>query len=341
MTRISDLLFKRHSFSVVMLLISSSVFFLESCSSPENRYEIDSVWTLPAFKKIEGSSLSLADSSKFFCPIGQKSVNWLEHISVSSAMIRGNLVYLFYTGQDREGISRIGLAISGDGIHFSNVNQPILFPALDFMNAYENKGISNPHILENENGTFFLNYTAFDGKMRRSCFATSTDLLNWTKSGPAFSDGYLNKTTTSGSIVARQENNRIVAEKINNTYWMYFGSDTLFTATSSDLIHWAVMEDPEKKEILPVADIRNLTSAAFALKMEEGIVLPFNREGVASQVLFDLEDPTKVIDRLETSFTINGEPEAKQITALIAFKNSWFLYYPLADSKIGIATSQP
>lgn len=341
MNRISDLLFKRYCFYTVMLLISASVFFLESCSSPENRYENDSVWTLPAFKKIEGSSLSLADSSNFFCPIGQKSVNWLEHVSVSSAMIRGNLVYLFYTGQDREGISRIGLAISGDGIHFSNVNQPILFPSLDFMNSYESKGISNPHILENESGTFFLNYTAFDGKILRSCFATSTDLLNWTKSGPAFSDPYLNKSTTSGSIVARQENNRIVAEKISNTYWMYFGNDTLFAATSNDLLHWVPIEDDEKKEILPIADIRHLTSGSFALKIEEGIVLPFNREGVASQVLFDIADLTKVIDHLEAPFTIIGEPNAKQIAGLIAFKNTWFLYYPLADSKIGIATSQP
>ena len=249
-------------------------------------------------------------------------------------------MYLFYTGRDDEGISRIGLAISGDGIHFSNVNQPILFPAEDFMKSYENKGVSNPRIVESENGTFYLSYTASDGITLRTCFASSSDLLNWTKSGPAFSDPYLGRSTPSGAIVARQEGDRIIAEKIDSVYRMYFGSDTLFTATSYDLTHWTPVEN-DGKEMLPVADIHDLTSGSFALKTEEGIVLPFNREGVASQVLFDNQDPTKVIDRLEAPFTIGGESEARQMAGLVVFKNSWFLYYPLADSRIGIATAQP
>jgi beta-1,2-mannosidase len=268
-------------------------------------------------------------------------VRWLERVSVSSVVIRKNLVYLFYTGQDSAGIFRIGLAISGDGVHFSNVNQPVLFPAEDFMKMYERKGISNPHIVENENGTFFLNYIAHDNNALRLCFASSTDLLNWTKLGPAFSGSYFDKTTSSGSVVARQENDRIIAEKINNKYWMYFGSDTLFAATSEDLLHWSPVEHDGEKKILPIADIRHLTGGPFALKTPEGILLPFNRDGLASQMLFDSEDPKKVIDQLETPFSIVGDPDAKQLAAVMAFKNSWFLYYPLADSKIGIATAQP
>ena len=343
MKRISDLPI-RYVFYPAALLFLVSAFFLESCSSPEDRYEYDSIWSLPSFKKIEGTSISLTDTNRFYCPLQQKRIKWNERLSVSCTVVRGKLVYLFYTAQDSNDVSRIGVAISGDGIHFSNINQPILFPAEDFMKQYELLGISNPHIVENENGTYLLNYTAYDGKTSRLCFATSTDLLNWVKQGPAFSDKYFDMDSASGAILSRQDGNRIVAEKINNKYWMYFGNKTLFADTSDDLTHWVPVEsndEGEEKIILPIAEISNLNSWPFALKTEQGIVIPFNREGMASQVLFDIEDPTKVIDRLQTPFTIAGEPAAKELAGLVTFNNSWLLYYPGADSKICIATSQP
>ena len=339
MKRISDFFILRYGFYIATLLLTVLLFLVDGCTNPENRYENDSVWSLPSFKKEQGIVLSLTDTSRFFCPIRQQPVRWLEkNVAVSSVMVRRNLVYLFYSGMDDQGISRIGISISGDGIHFSKVNQPLLFPAEDFMKEHEKGGIANPRIVENENGTFILNYTAYDGKTSRLCIATSGDLLNWTKEGPAFSGNYFSMPASSGSMVARREENQIIAQKINDKYWMYFNNDSLFVATSYNLIQWEPSKDNEGK-VIKSSTVNHLESGPFALSTPQGVVLPYKREGLTTQLLFDPEDPTKIIDRFEDNLSIVGDADAKTLAGLVSFKNSWFLYYPISESQFGIAIS--
>ena len=77
--------------------------------------------------------------------------------------------------------SRIGLAISDDGLHFSKQPEPVFYPMEDSMKKYEWKGgVEDPRIAESEEGVYILTYTAYDGKTARLCLATSTDLLHWT-----------------------------------------------------------------------------------------------------------------------------------------------------------------
>ena len=65
----------------------------------------------------------------------------------------------------------------------------------------------------------------------------------------------------------------------------------------------------------------------------------------ASQILFDKNDPTKVIDRMDTYFMKPDKPyeitgqvnHVCFVEGLVQFKGKWFLYYGTADSKIAVA----
>ena len=65
----------------------------------------------------------------------------------------------------------------------------------------------------------------------------------------------------------------------------------------------------------------------------------------ASQILLDGNDPSKVLQRMETGFIKPDKPYeiAGQVNhvcfleGLVYYKNQWFLYYGTADSKIAVA----
>src|SRR5690606_1883494 len=70
----------------------------------------------------------------------------------------------------------------------------------------------------------------------------------------------------------------------------------------------------------------------------------------AGQVLFDKNDPTKVLQRLDTPFLRPMEDFEKSgqyvdgtvfIQGLTYYKSKWFLYYGCADSKVGVAVFDP
>ena len=90
----------------------------------------------------------------------------------TSAVVKDGKVYLFYRAQDAMGTSRIGLAISEDGLHFKKHTEPVFYPDRDTMYVYEWNyrkremsspledckscyfdGVEDPRIIEDENGT--------------------------------------------------------------------------------------------------------------------------------------------------------------------------------------------
>ena len=84
-------------------------------------------------------------------------------------------IALLYRAEDSTGIgiwngtSRIGLAWSDDGIHFIKEETPVLEPS----EPYELPGgCEDPRVVRIE-GTFYLTYTAYDGKTARLCLASS------------------------------------------------------------------------------------------------------------------------------------------------------------------------
>ena len=352
------------------------VLLLFACSHQKKDHsrEIkDTTWAILPFVKVDSLNPILkAGDGKFVCPILKREVSWEEKdVFNPAAVVRNDSVFLIYRAEDTigkyAGISRLGLAISTDGLHFIRNKEPILFPAEDAMKIYEwEGGIEDPRIVEREDGTYVMTYTAYDGKVARLCIASSTNLVKWIKHGLVLQGKYIDSWSKSGAIVAKQVGEKIVAQKIKGKYWMYFGDTDLFLATSDDLIHWQPVEENSKfKSILQPRkgyfDSRLVESGPYALLTENGIVLIYNGMNLdvggdstiakgaycAGQALFDKNDPSKLIDRLEKNFLRPDKPyeisgqinQVCFVEGLVPFHGKWFLYFGTADSKIAVATS--
>ena len=333
--------------------------------------EITKTWPMLGFMKADSINPILEPSvtQVFYCSVSNKEVRWEErNVLNPSAVVKDGKVYLIYRAQDNEMTSRLGLAISDDGLHFTKQPQPVFYPASDSMLQYEWKGgVEDPRIVEGEDGTYFMTYTSYDGKVARLCLASSNDLKNWIKHGLVLSDvKYRNTWSKSGAIVSELKEGKIVATKIKDKYWMYFGDTDLFIATSDDLIHWTVAEDEESNKMISVLhprmgyyDSRLVEPGPFALIQEDGILLIYNGSNAsvyndpalpvftyaAGQALYDKENPYKLIDRMEGYFIHPDKPYEKTgevnevcfVEGLVYFNNQWLLYYGTADSKIAVA----
>ena len=355
-----------------------SLIILASCTSnQENAIVADKPgigWPMEDFVKVDSLNpiLSPSHREKFICPISKLSVAWNEkNVLNPSAVVKDGKVYLLYRSQDSAMTSRLGLAVSEDGLHFSRMPEPVFFPAEDSMKKYEWKGgVEDPRLVETEEGTYILTYTAYDGKTARLCLASSTDLIHWTKHGLVLTnEKYKDAWSKSGAIVAEQKNDKIIAVKINGKYWMYFGDTDLFMASSDDLIHWTVAENEESKKMISVLhprmgyfDSRLVEPGPFALLQKEGILLIYNGSNAANfndstlpkftysagQALFDKNQPYKLLNRTEKPFIkpdkdyerVGEVNEVCFVEGLVHFKNKWFLYYGTADSKIAVAVKQ-
>jgi beta-1,2-mannosidase len=355
----------------------SAIIIISCNNSTETKKENDKEnWTLlPFIKADEVNPVLLPDSTTLFdCPIIGK-VKWEEKdVFNPAATVRHDTVFLLYRAEDKvgkyAGTSRIGLAWSLDGLHFTRLPVPVLYPGNDSLKKYEwEGGCEDPRIAEDENGKYILTYTAYDGDKARLMIASSTDLYHWTKHGLAFDHAYngkyVNEWSKSGSIVCKYENGKAIAIKVNGRYWMYWGDTNIFLAQSDDLINWVPVETTDGK--LQVAfgprlgkfDSDLVEPGPPAMLTDKGIVLIYNSRNVPSkgdttlaegtyapsQILFDKNDPAKVLDRMSTYFMKPEKPyeitgQVNQVCfaeALVHYKNKWFLYYGTADSKIAVA----
>jgi beta-1,2-mannosidase len=334
----------------------------------------DTSWALLPFIKVDSMNPILnAGNNEFHCPVLKRSVNWEEKdVFNPAAVVRDGKVYLLYRAEDKigkhAGTSRIGLAVSEDGLHFTKRKEPVLFPDNDSLKVYEwEGGIEDPRVVEMENGQYLMTYTAYDGTTARLLLATSPDLLHWTKHGTMLNGKYKDAWSKSGAVVVKEINGRIVATRINGKYCMYFGDTDLFMASSEDLIHWSPVEENGKlKSVLrPRAgqfDSRLVESGPFAMLTDKGILMIYNSMNLdsggdstiakgaycAGQALFDANDATQLIGRLEQNFLAPDKPyevtgQVNQVCfveGLVHFNDKWFLYYGTADSKIAVAVKQ-
>ena len=311
-------------------------------------------WAMLSFEKADSVNPVLEPGTGMFMdPIWKKKVAWEDKDVFNPAIVvKDNKVFMLYRAQDKIGLpggtSRIGMAVSSDGLHFVRNEAPVFFPDNDLFKQYEwQGGCEDPRIVEDGNGLYYMTYTAYDGKVARLLVATSKDLMHWTKYGPVFASAYkgkyLNKWSKSGSIISRYMNGKIVATKINGKYWMYWGDVFIWAATSDDLIHWTPVEmntgeKPAmtlKNEALNLPDLKIVVgtrngkfdsdlveSGPPAMLTEEGILLIYNSRNIksigdtslaegtyaAGQVLIDKNDPTRVIKRLDKNFMQPDKP---------------------------------
>jgi predicted GH43/DUF377 family glycosyl hydrolase len=362
--------FKR---TLPVILITLYIF---SCKREENKVVAttgsrDTTWALLPFIKVDSVNPILhAGENTFRCPIQKRDIKWDEKdVFNPAAVVRNGKVYMIFRAEDLigkfAGTSRLGLAVSSDGLHFTKMKEPVFFPDNDSLKIFEwEGGVEDPRIVQQEDSTYIMTYTAYDGVVARLLIATSKDLIHWTKHGTVLQRKYKNTWSKSGSIVAERRGTAIVAKKINGKYWMYFGDTDLFMATSKDLLHWEpIEEDGKLKSVLRPRegyfDSRLVESGPYALLTEKGIVLIYNgmnhdtlgdstlSKGAYcfGQALFDSHDPTILKDRLEKSFIKPDKPyeingQINQVCfaeGLVYFNSRWLLYYGTADSKIAVA----
>lgn len=342
-----------------MICFPVIVFSFAACNNSSIKEEVTAVdsstnWAMLGFEKSDSNNPVLAPgNNQFFDPIWKKKLAWEEKDVFNPAIVvKDNKIYMLYRAQDKIGLpggtSRIGLAVSTDGLHFTRNAEPVFFPDNDAFQKYEwQGGCEDPRIVEDESGTYYMTYTAFDGKIARLLVASSRDLLHWTKHGPVFSVAmngkYVDQWSKSGSIVSRYEKGRIIAVKIKGKYWMYWGDQYIWAATSDDLVNWTPVEmEPGEKVPIPLRgqalnmpdlkivvttrakkfDSDLVESGPPAMLTENGILLIYNSRNIPAigdtslaegtytvgQVLIDKNDPTKVIKRLDNYFMKPDKP---------------------------------
>lgn len=342
-------------------------------------------WTLGEFIRPEGINPIITPNveSRFDCPMRKTSVGWEESDTFNpAATIKDGKIYVLYRAEDNSAVgigkrtSRIGLAESLDGISMKRRSAPVMFPAEDNAKEYEwEGGCEDPRVAMTEDGLYVMMYTSWNRKIPRLSVATSRDLINWEKHGPAFLKAYNGRFKDlgckSGSIVTKLVNGKQVITKVNGKYLMYWGEHMVAAATSDDLINWTPVLN-EQNELLGLIYPREkyfdsaLTECGPpAVITDDGIFLLYNGKNrtdelrdkrynsgtySAGQVLFDLKDPYKAIARLDTPFfrpTENFEKSGQYvdgtvfIEGLVHHQGKWFLYYGCADSKVGVAIYDP
>jgi predicted GH43/DUF377 family glycosyl hydrolase len=275
--------------------------------------------------------------------LGPTGAGWeAKDVFNPAAWTDGEAVYLLYRAEDRKGLpgreftSRLGLARSADGLHFTRHPEPVMEAA----EPYEMPGGCEDPRLVRIDGRFYLTYTAYDGQTARLCLATASDLHSWSRLGPLFPErGW----TKSGAILD---------QPIGGRYWMYFGDTHLWAAHSADFQHWEVVEAPVLSPRPGMFDSRLVEPGPPPLLTPEGIWLIYNSADAelryaVSQVLFAADDPTRVLWRADvplleptTADEIEGQvPRVVFAEGLVRFRDEWLLYYGMADSRIGVAVA--
>ncbi|PAW92107.1 hypothetical protein CKK33_00795 [Mucilaginibacter sp. MD40] len=369
-----------------LLLIKSALIFcclgLTAYAQEANKLP---VWALGGFERETTLNpiISPDSTTRFFDPVLKKYVGWESNdtFNPGAAVYKGNVVVL-YRSEDKSGVgigyrtSRLGYAVSKDGLHFKRDKAPVFYPDNDSQKKYEwPGGCEDPRVAVTANGTYVVFYTQWNRDVPRLGVATSKNLKHWTKHGPIFEDAYngkfLNIPHKSASILTRIVNGKQVVAKVKGKYWMYWGELHVYAATSTNLVDWTPVVNPDGNLTELFSPRKGYFDSELtecgppAILTDKGIVLLYNGKNkagdegdkrftpnsyCAGQGLFDKNDPLKFITRLDVpfmrpmaSFEKSGQYPAGTVflEGMAYFKKKWFLYYGAADSRVCVAVYDP
>ena len=308
----------------------------------------------PFTRPLSSPVLTPIPDSTFTDPITHQPVHWEAlHTFNPAAIVRDGKVFVLYRAEDNSGsmqigmhTSRLGLASSTDGLHFTRLPQPVFFPSNDDQQAREwPGGVEDPRLVEAPDGTptdmrYVLTYTQWNRQTYTIGIATSPDLIHWRKHGPALlgSAGgrYDHLMYKSGGIVTTLVTTsgqpHLVAARINGRFLMYWGEIVVRLATSPDLIHWTPVEDPATHQPVEVLTRR---SGHFDSGFPEvgpppildarGITVLYNGKNdpdhgdphlgpnayAAGEALFDARNPAHLLSRTEAPVLKPEQPWEK------------------------------
>jgi predicted GH43/DUF377 family glycosyl hydrolase len=274
-----------------------------------------------------------------------------------AAAVHDGQVVLLYRAHAADKVSRIGLAVSDDGLRFTAGADPVLEPT----EPYESRGCEDPRVTC-IGGTYYLTYTGFDGHSALLCLATSTDLRTWTKHGPLFPD----LDTWQTLAWARQRRawrpwskaGGILPVQVGGRWHMYVGEGAVYHASSPDLRTWTAGSEPVLEGRPGLWDEDLVEVGAPPVVVADRVVLLVNGARLTSiddlvvdyrcgQVAFDLHDPGTVVARDAEPFLGPTAPEERTglvpnvtfVEGLVRFQDRWLAYYGQSDTTTGVAVA--
>ncbi len=258
------------------------------------------------------------------------------------------LFHMFYRAQGIDWVSRIGYAVSADGIHWNRLRQPVLAP----QDESDNRGVEDPRVVEID-GVFYMTYTAYSGHAQSGAQAThygggilpmiarSQNLYTWERLGP----------------IVRGEDNKdhlLFPCKVRGAYAaLHRRWPLVWIAYSDDLVNWpeermAAIYGPRPENEWESKSVGN---NGTPIETPHGWVVLNHGYGPdriyrIGVVLLDLEDPSRVIHRPsrpifwpEELWEIRGDvPNVVFSCANPVIDGTVYLYYGGGDHVIGLAT---
>lgn len=293
----------------------------------------------------------------------EPSKEWEARGTFNPAAVKADSIHLFYRAEDGEGTSRIGHALlNGEA---TKDDAPVLEPTEE----WERKGLEDPRITLLE-GTYYMLYTAFDGKNARIAYATSTDLRTWKKHGMISPNTQMRdairlapekyKTIWSQRSatdpIIRDKNAVLFPEKVNGKFAMLhrlepdvqlvtFNSfeeltDEFWEKYLKELDKHIVMAPKQEWEVLKIG------AGAPPIKVEGGWLLIYhgvNKDHVYSAGAALLDANLKEISRMRL-FSPEKEWEVRGTTSTVVFPQGAIkegdklrIFYGAADKTIGEA----
>jgi len=269
-----------------------------------------------------------------------------------AVIYHNGLFHMHYRAQGLDWVSRIGYAVSADGVRWNRLRRPVLEPH----DGTDSRGIEDPRVTEID-GVFYMCYTAYGREFQGAgepthagggilpMIARSTNLVTWERLGPIVrgeddKDHVLFPRTIGGRYAALHRR------------W-----PNVWIAYSEDLLHWPEADmipiygprgdDPEAWDSLSVG------SNGVPIETEAGWLL-INHGYDADHAykfgvcLVNLDDPTRVIRRPkqaifwpEELWELCGDvPNVIFSCANVVVGDEVWVYYGGGDHVIGLATGK-
>ncbi len=277
--------------------------------------------------------------------------DWECYNVFNPAVIHHNgLWHMWYRAQGLDWVSRIGYAVSRDGLHWNRLRQPVLEPH----DATDARGVEDPRVVLID-GVFYMTYTAY-GRVYQGTgvpthagggitpmIARSTNGIVWEPMA-ALVRGEDNKDHV---LFPRRIRGRYVA--------LHRRRPDVWIAYSDDLITWRPEDmyplyGPRRDD--PLAwDSVSVGSNGVPIETPHGWLLinhGYNADHVYrfGVVLLDLEDPTQVLRRShaaifepEELWELRGDvPNVVFSCANPVVDGIVYVYYGGGDHVIGLAT---
>jgi predicted GH43/DUF377 family glycosyl hydrolase len=266
-----------------------------------------------------------------------------------SVIFHHGLFHMHYRAQGLDWVSRIGYAVSADGVEWNRLRRPVLEPR----DGSDSRGVEDPRVTALD-GAFYMCYTAYgrdfagpgepthDGGGILPMIARSDNLITWERLRP----------------IARGEDNKdhvLFPRRINGRYAaLHRRRPNIWLAYSDDLITW------REEDMAPIFgprpdngwDSTSVGANGVPIETEAGWLLLYHaydeahvyRFGLA---LLDLADPTRVLSRPAASIFAPAELwELRGDVPNVVFSNAnpvvdgtVYVYYGGGDHVIGLATA--